>query len=245
MKDALSARIVAHYLGEEDDLPAPARAALEDLGIGILAAPRTAQLGKLAEVAPADVLLISVARIPDSARELAALKGLFGERGVPVILLAGTHAPADAAARLLAEGADDVMPAPVDPALLAARIESALRTVEQLSVSAGWPRRLLRTADGEIALDVTARRCLVRREEGYRDVRLTAKQFSTLAALVRAGGKAVRWRDLLRAGWPGGKSRRTGAILVHHILELRRKLGPAGRRIAAVTGVGYQLTLTA
>ena len=242
MKDALSARIVAHYLGSEEDLPASARIALEALGIRLLAARDRPGLRKLISAVPADVLLISAAAVPGAARALAALRRLYGRRGLSVIVLARERDRPDAAARLLNAGADDVLAAPPDPALLAARIEASLRTAEQLSVPDNWPRGVLRTADGEIALDTNAHRCLVRDEGKYREVLLTRKQLAALAALLRAGGRPVRWPDLFRRGWRPGKLKRNSRTLVQHVIVLRRKLGAAGSRIVALPGVGYQLT---
>jgi DNA-binding response OmpR family regulator len=242
VKDALSARIVAHYLGGEEEFPVQARIAVEAMGIRLLPSPDRAGLRKLVLAVPADVLLISSALIPGAARTLSALRRLYGRRSLSVIVLARPQDQPDAVARMLAAGADDVLSAPPDPALLAARIETALRTIEQLSVPDNWPRGVLRTADGEIALDVAAHRCLVRDGGGYREVLLTRKQLAALAALLRAGGRPVRWQDLFRRGWRPGKLRRRSRTLVQHVIALRRKLGAAGRRIVSLPGVGYQIT---
>ncbi len=242
MKDALSARIVVHYLGGAEDLPFPARTAVEALGIRILPAPNRAALRKLVLAVPADVLLIASALIPNAARAISALRRLYGRRGLAVIVLAGPDDAENAAPRLLAAGADDFLPASVNPELLAARIEASLRTVEQISFPENWPSSVLRTADGAIALDLNARRCLVRDGAGYREVLLTGKQLSALAALLRAGGRPVRWRDLFRRGWRPGKLRRRSRTLVQHVIALRRKLGAAGESIVALPGVGYQIT---
>lgn len=241
MKDALAARIVAHYFGGEDELPAAARIAVEAMGIRLLAAPDRAGLRKLILAVPADVLLIASPMIPGAARALSALRRLYGRRGLSVIVLVSAGDPGGSPERMLAAGADDVLSAPADPALLAARIETSLRTAEQLSTPADWPRGVLRTADGEIALDLKAHRCLVRAEGGYREVLLTRKQLAALAALLRAGGRPVRWQDLFQRGWRPGRLRRRSRTLVQHVIALRRKLGPAGSRIVALPGVGYQI----
>ena len=242
VRDALSARIVAHYLGGEEDLPTSSRVSVESYGIRLLPAPDRAGLRKLVLAVPADVLLISAALLPNPARALSALRRLYGRRGLSLIVIARPDDPGADAARLLAAGADDVISAPADPGLLAARIETALRTVEQLSVPAHWPRNVLRTADGEIALDMNALRCLVRDNGAYREILLTRKQLAALAALLRAGGRPVRWQDLFRRGWRPGKLRRRSRTLVQHVIALRRKLGPAGRRIVSLPGVGYHLS---
>lgn len=241
MTQGLSARVVAHYLGGQDALPAPSRAALEAAGIHVQAAEGRAALHKLAEALPADVLLVSAAALAACpARTLPALRRMYGRKDLAILVLGA--GPQDWAARVLAAGADDALDAAADPSLLVARVEAALRTVEQLAAPASWPRGMLRTTDAEIALDVRAQRCLVREGGGYREVLLTRKQLAALAALMRARGRPVRWTDLFARGWRPGRLRRESRTLVQHVLALRRKLGPAGRRIVAVPGLGYLLS---
>lgn len=239
MAEPLSARVVAHLLGGEDALPAPARAALEGFGVRVLPAADRAALRKLAAAVPADVLLVSSTASARASRTIPALRRLYGRQGL--VLIALCDGGPGAAAAQLSGGADDAVPVPADPVLLAARIDAALRTAEQLAAPAAWSRGVLRTADGEIALDLRAHRCLVRGGGGYREVLLTRKQLAALAALLRAGGRPVRWEDLFRRGWRPGKLRKRSRTLVQHVIALRRKLGPAGRRIAALPGVGYRL----
>lgn len=241
MKEALAARVVAHYLGGADALPVESRAALETLGIRLLAAPDRAALRKLAAAIPADALLVSSALVPSAARALPALRRLYGRQSLAVVVLS-IDDDGGATARLLASGADDVLPVPAEPALLAARVEAALRTTEQLASPSSWPRGVLRTADGEIAVDARAQRCLVRDGGDYREVLLTRRQLAALSALLRAGGRPVRWQDLFKRGWRPGKLKRRSRTLVQHVIALRRKLGPAGRRITALPGVGYRLS---
>jgi DNA-binding response OmpR family regulator len=240
--DELAARIVVHYLGGEDALPTRTRKALETSGIRLLGAADHAGLRKLVKAVPADVLLIYETLIPKPSRDFSSLRRLYGSRGLPVLVLAGPKTAEADSARLLAAGANDVLRTPIDAGLLTARIETVLRTVEQLSVPAHWPRGVLRTADGEIALDTGAQRCLVSAGGGYREVLLTRKQFAALAALLRAEGRPVRWGELFRRGWRPGKLRAQSRTLVQHVLALRRKLGTAGRRIVALPGIGYQIS---
>lgn len=240
MSDALTARLLAHYLGGEDDLPKASRAVLEAAGIRVMAAADRTALRKLALASPADALIVSLGAVPQPARALPALRRLYGRQGLAVIVLTpgdGVH-PA-----LLDAGADDALPSSSDPALLAARLETALRTAEQFAAPAAWPRGVLRTADATIALDLRAQRCLVREGGSYREVLLTRKQLAALAALMRAAGRPVAWEQLFRKGWRPSKLRRRSRTLVQHVLALRRKLGAAGARIQSVPGTGYRLSV--
>ena len=234
------ARIVAHYLGGEDALPEPCRAALEAAGVQLMAACDRAALRKLATSTRADALIISHERLPRPARTLPVLRRLYGRQGLAVLVLTPDDRGIDHSA-ILTAGADDVMDAPPHPALLAARLEAALRTVEQFAAPSAWTRGVLRTPDSEIALDIRARRCLVREGGGYREILLTRKQLEALAALLRASGRPVSFEQLFRRGWRPGKLRRKSRTLVQHVLALRRKLGPAGARIRSVPGFGYRL----
>ncbi len=242
MTEALSARIVAHYLGDEHALPENSRAALAEAGISLMAAADRTALRKLAVAAPADALLVSLSALSSPARALPALRLLYGRKGLAIIVLTSDGQEGEHA-RLLGAGADDVLPSSSDPLLLAVRLETALRTVEQLASPTSWPRGVLRTPDAEIALDPRAQRCLVLERGAYREVLLTRKQLTALTALLRAAGRPVAWDQLFRKGWRPGKLRRRSRTLVQHVLALRRKLGPAGARIKSVPGTGYRLSV--
>lgn len=242
MTDDLEARIVVHAWSAGEPLPMPLLAGLESRGIRVLTAGDWPTLKKLAHSVPADAVLAS----PDllEPRGVAGrLRKLYGHASLPVLLLVGTEAAPGTEAALIAEGADDVLRRTVDGELLAARLEAAVRDAERWRAPRAWPRHVLRTSDGALALDVKARRCLLRGEDGaYRDVILTRRQLETLAALLRRRNRPVSWEQLYRKGWRPGKLRRRSRTLVQHVLSLRRKLGPLGRRIAAVPGYGYRLS---
>lgn len=239
--DDLGARIVVHAWSEGEPLPAPLLAGLEARGIRVLSAAEWPTLRKLARSVPADAVLAR----PDllNPRELAPrLRKLYGRAALPVLFLVGPEAAPGTEAALIESGADDALRIPADGELLAARLEAAVRDAERWSAPRAWPKHVLRSADGALALDVKARRCLLRAQDGaYRDVLLTRRQLDTLAALLRGAGRPVSWDRLYRAGWRPGKLRKRSRTLVQHVLSLRRKLGPEGRRIAAVPGFGYRL----
>ena len=242
LSEALSARIIAHYLGDEGALPMSSRATLEGAGICVMAVDDRAALRKMAVASPADALIVSLQALPMPARALPALRRLYGRQGLAIIVLT----PDDEAVSrlgLLNAGADDALPTAVDPLLLAARIEAALRTVEQFASPSSWSRGVLRTPDGEIALDLPAHRCLVRERGAYREVLLTRKQLAALTALLRAAGRPVAWSPFYSKGWRPNKLRRNSRTMVQHVLALRRKLGTAGARIKSVPGTGYRLSL--
>ena len=242
MAEGLTARILTHYLGAEDALSPASRAALEATGIRVMAVADRAALRKLAVASPADALIVSLRALATPAQSLPALRRLYGRQGLAIIVLTPGDRTEDHIG-LLSAGADDTLPAAGDPMLLAARLETALRSIEQFAAPSSWPRGVLRTPDADIALDLRAQRCLVREKGAYREVLLTRKQLAALTALLRAAGRPVAWEQFFRKGWRPGKLRRRSRTLVQHVLALRRKLGTAGARIKSVPGTGYRLSL--
>jgi DNA-binding response OmpR family regulator len=75
-------------------------------------------------------------------------------------------------------------------------------------------------------------------------VALTAREFGLLRMLVKAKGRVltrgVLWEIVWERGMAHGLDSRTVDV---HIGRLRRKLGPAGRYIVTVRGVGYRFSI--
>jgi two-component system response regulator MprA len=73
-------------------------------------------------------------------------------------------------------------------------------------------------------------------------VPLTPTEFRLLAQLLAQPGKAVRRRELVRAGWPHGAIVRENTLDAY-VARLRRKLKQidGAPEIATVHGVGYRI----
>jgi DNA-binding response OmpR family regulator len=124
-------------------------------------------------------------------------------------------------------GADDYVVKPFRLAELMARVRAHLR---RLSVSSGIIEL------GTLVVDPASRRTWVDQEE----VGLRAKEFDVLTLLALEVDKVVT-RDRLMAEvwdeqWYGSTK-----TLDMTISSLRRKLGPAGRRITTLRSVGYRM----
>ena len=241
MDRALTARLIVHAHAAEKMIGLDVREALERQGIRVLASTDWASLRKLAKAYPADAVLLGLTDPAETARFAVRLRRLFGKTALPIVVLLAASAPEGAEAAVIGKGADDALRAPLSAELLSARLETAVRNAERWSAPASWPRHILRTSDGALALDLRSRLCLVRQNGAYVDVPLTKRQLETLSALLRRPNRPVSWPALYRRGWHPSKLRRRSRTLVQHILTLRRKLGPAGTRIEAVPGFGYRL----
>lgn len=91
----------------------------------------------------------------------------------------------------------------------------------------------LRTGDVDIA--ISARRVKVRGE----DVALRPKEFALLVALVARAGRVLTRDFLLQHVW-AYEADVTSRTVDWHVAVVRRRLGPAGKRLVTVRGVGYR-----
>lgn len=146
---------------------------------------------------------------------------------VPVLVLSARNDTRDKV-HALDLGADDYVTKPFWPQELVARVKARLRRPELQASDV--------VAIGELSIDVAGRTVLV---EGQ-SIELTRAEFDVLAALARRRGAAVS-RAWLLEHIMGLESEATERTLDVHVSRLRKKLGPAGARIATVWGVGYRL----
>jgi len=183
--------------------------------------------GEALVTSPAGFDLLILDLMLPGAHGLDVLKRLRTHSDLPVLILSARNETTDKV-RALGLGADDYVTKPFWPEELLARVKARMR------------RPILQRSDvvtlGALAIDLGARRVSV---EGQ-PVELTRVEFDLLAALARRPGAAVTraWlaENVLDPEREGGER-----TLDVHVSRLRRKLGPCGRTIATVWGVGYRL----
>ncbi len=128
-------------------------------------------------------------------------------------------------------GADDYLPKPCNPRVLAARLRALLRRGSATPESA-------RVEVGDLVLDLGRREVWV----GGNEVSLTGAEFALLAELLAAAGQVVD-KDRLCEAALGRCLQAYDRSVDMHLSHLRRKLGPlpdGGARIKTVRGAGYQ-----
>ena len=122
-------------------------------------------------------------------------------------------------------GADDYVTKPFSPRELMARIRAVLRRAAEEDVIVA----------GGITLDRTRREVRV----GETTVAVTPTEYRLLDALARAGGRTFTRQELVERAL-GEEYDGLDRTVDVHIMNLRRKLGDAGKAIVTVFGVGYK-----
>lgn len=230
--DAIRYKIL--IVDDEPDMLTTYRSLLERAGFGVICAGSAGEAFQAAAESRPDLILSDVAMPDTDGKALVGrLKADTATAAIPVILMSGAYKEEADQAEGLEAGADDYLPKPASPRLMAARLRAVLRRYAA-------PKELGRTLSANgLALDVTSR---IVTQDGRR-VPLTRKEFDLLTTFLRRPGRVLSTTYLLETVWGYDPAEyndpRTVAV---HLSSLRKKLGPAfGKRLTAVPGLGYRL----
>ncbi len=148
---------------------------------------------------------------------------------VPIIMLTAKGSEFDKVTGL-DSGADDYLAKPFGMTELSARVRALLR---RASKEPAADRSILKI--GGITLD--DKKHIVKSDGA--EVTLSFKEYSLLAALMKAGGSVVSREKLLTEIW--GEFYEDSRTLDVHIRKLRVKLGENGSLIKTIKNVGYRI----
>ncbi|MEZ3182793.1 response regulator [Streptomyces pimonensis] len=177
-----------------------------------------------------DVVVLDLG-LPDTDG-VEVIRGLRGWTRVPILVLSARHA-SDEKVQALDAGADDYVTKPFGMDELLARLRAAVRRSEPAGDGGDL---VVETA--AFTVDLAAKK--VNREG--RDVRLTPTEWHLLEVLVRAGGRLVAQKQLLREVWGPSYGTETNYLRVY-MAQLRRKLeaDPSHpRHLITEPGMGYR-----
>jgi len=149
---------------------------------------------------------------------------------VPILMLTARGEETDKVVGLEL-GADDYMTKPFSTRELTARIRALLRRAAS-PPPVGQPLRV----GTDLAIFPDTFQVTV----AGQSVELTAAEFKLLLTLAEAAGRVLTRDQLLNRLWGGDRMVLDRTIDVH-IKHLRDKLGPAGRLVKSVRGVGYKI----
>jgi len=161
---------------------------------------------------------------------ISVLKQIHREYGaLPVIVLTARNTEYD---RVLGldSGADDYISKPFGMMELVARVRAVLRRT-------GSGESLTVLTAGELSLFPERHEVQV----GGSRVALTYKEYRLLSLLLENRGNVMTREILMEKVW-GLEAERENRTLDVHIRTLRAKLGPAGKYIETIRGVGYRVS---
>jgi len=222
-------------VGDPDaQLVAVLRPVLRRAGYTVVSATDGPQVLAIWEIERPDLLLLEDQGLPGLAGWQVA-RAIRQRVGTPVILL--SERPSEAAIiRGLESGADVYLAKPVPLRQLLAHMHALLRR----TAPDQNPASVLRVQGW--VLDTTAQTVTT---PAAQSVRLPRLEGALLQLLLANVGRVVPHARLVEACW-GYAEERPGPLLKTHMAHLRRKLGLAVRKSAAlqaVASIGYRLVL--
>ncbi len=163
----------------------------------------------------------------DGLSVLKELKANPETDSIPVIIATARGTEYDKVLGL-DSGADDYLSKPFGMMEMISRVKAVLRRCE--------PRKEKKVYFlGPLTLDTASHSVTV----NGKNVKLTGKEYELLALLLKENGKAFSRRDLMKTIWGIDNVGETRTVDVH-VATLRTKIGPAGRYIETVRGIGYR-----
>ena len=156
----------------------------------------------------------------------------------PILLVTGRNETADVVLGFEA-GADDYIQKPFRPEELRARIEARLKRTSSIVAGAAASSTPDQFTKSGLRFSVGLQRVAHVEANGERELDLTPNEFKILYFLARNDGRTLTRGDILKEVW-GEKLHVVERTVDKHICALRRKLGPAGRFVASVSGEGYR-----
>lgn len=183
----------------------------------------------MAEKLPELVILDLMLPDEDGLTILSNLRAEEPTKRLPIIILTAKDSEFDKA-NGLDKGADDYISKPFGIVELMSRVKAVLRR-------AGWTENNPKGVYEVGQLFVNPDKHIIR--VGDEDIYLSYKEYYLLITLLEADGSVVPREELLSRVW--GEYYGESRTLDVHIRKLRKKLGPAGKYIQTIKGIGYKL----
>ncbi len=213
-------------------------------GFAVETAADGAEALEKARAGPFDLLVLDVMMPRVNGFDVLRALRAEGSR-LPVLMLTARGDDVDSVVGLEL-GADDYLPKPCNPRVLAARVRAVLRragpeagaVAEGGAAPGGSGSGSPALEVGDLVILTGARRVTV----GGVEVALTSTEYAVLEVLVRGAGEAVAKAALSERAL-GRRLTAHDRSLDMHVSALRRKLGPlpdGTERIVTVRGTGYQ-----
>ena len=234
MKENIKEKKVVFVVEDEPDILELIAINLEKSGYAVTKFTEAGPMLTLLEKKRPDILLLDL-MLPDHDG-MDVCKNVKADekyRDIPIIMVTAKTDELDVVLGLEL-GADDYIPKPFSPRELVARVKAVLRRGKRTDVPTSQKIKIgdMLTIDTEkFEVNVQDKR-----------VHLTTTEFSILKMLAQKPGWVYSREKILDLLWGDEKDVFDRTVDVH-IKNLRDKLGPAGKLVKNIRGVGYKLEL--
>lgn len=221
---------------DEPDIAGIMKHALErggDMNVEIVSTGAAA-LKAVMEEPPGLILLDLNLPFIDGLEVCRLLRARPSSTAIPIIMVTARTGETDRVSGLDL-GADDYVTKPFSLRELVARARAVLRRPPQVAAT----ERPTSYKAGNIVIDFEA----VSVSVSGAPVRLTRREFELLRFLIENRNRVLSRDRLLERVWGLDRQVETRSVDVH-VGRLRGKLGPAGRQIETVIGMGYRFVET-
>lgn len=209
-------------------------ALLKGQGYGVTSYPTLGRFfDAIARQRPNAVLLNMQLQGMEGREILRALRANPGTRSTLLIGISENPHTKDEAVAAFTAGADEYFFKPLDADLLLVRLRSLITRKP-----AGPEEEVFH--HGDIMVSPAGHVCSVK----GRKIRLTKLEFGLLLQFIRNPQRVLTRGNLVDSLWRGDAGG-GGRTVDRHLSALRAKLGPSGRLIETVVGVGYRLAAAA
>jgi two-component system phosphate regulon response regulator PhoB len=218
---------------DEEDIAELVRYNLQKQGYRVSLAASGEEAMERIAAAPPDLIILDL-MLPgiDGLEVCRRLKRNLATEGIPIVMLTAKGGETDVVTGL-EMGADDYIPKPFSPRVLVARVRAVLRRKTGGPEGDREQSEVIRLH--EVVIHPGRHEVLV----GGAAVCLTATEFRVLQILAERPGW-VFTRNQIASQVHGDEYVVTDRSVDVQIVGLRKKLGPAGRYIETVRGVGYR-----
>lgn len=207
---------------------------LKGQGYGVTGYPTLGRFfDAIARLRPNAVLLNMQLPGMEGREILRALRANPGTRATLLIGISENAHTKDEAVAAFTAGADEYFFKPLDADLLLARLRSLIARKP-----ADPEEEVFR--HGDIAVSPAGHVCAVNGKK----IRLTKLEFGLLMQFIRNPQRVLTRGNLIDSLWRGDAGG-GGRAVDRHMSALRAKLGPSGRLLETVVGVGYRLAASA
>ncbi len=187
-----------------------------------------------------DLEALSIIELHPSVCGMDKMLKILESPKTSVIICCGEPVSNSMIADLLVKGADDYVDLNINAQVLVAKVKAHLRRFKAVKeTGSGEEDKDLISASGEIKLDNGRMTGSLNFSGREKEIRLSKREMAILGLLISNEGKGVCREDILSYAWREKSEKINSQTLDKYVQMLRDKMGPLGKNIKTIYGLGY------